>query len=165
MIELSFILWCVLFRHSAESLWRYLCHRSQLPSLDCLAQRNMMEALNGLLIHFLTERVPPFHSPRLFKKLNIIKYQSTSSQLKPRQVNSTSRESSSKIEISPIFHSPPCRWRLWWHFWIHITLLEFHNGKEFQPMPIESTVASKTEIYIGFSLCCLFQRLTNDYVD
>lgn len=33
--------------------------------------------------------------------------------------------SSPKMEISPIYDSPLCRWRTWWHYTIHITFLEF----------------------------------------
>lgn len=31
-------------------------------------------------------------------------------------------------------HLPLCRWRLWWIFLIRITFLEFHWGKEFNPV-------------------------------
>lgn len=36
-----------------------------------------------------------------------------------------------KIDISLIYHSTACRWRLQWHFLIYITVREFHKRKEF----------------------------------
>lgn len=39
-----------------------------------------------------------------------------------------------KIEISPIYHPAQCRWRLWWHFLIPVTPLEFNGGKELNPV-------------------------------
>lgn len=38
------------------------------------------------------------------------------------------------MEIQPIYFSPRCRR---WHFLIHITVFEFHGGKEFYPMEVE----------------------------
>lgn len=37
-----------------------------------------------------------------------------------------------KIEISSIYFSTIHRCQLWWHFISHITMIEFHGGKEFQ---------------------------------
>lgn len=46
----------------------------------------------------------------------------------------TETDSSPKIEMSPNFY-PPCRWRLWWHVLIHVTVQEFDGGKEFHLLP------------------------------
>lgn len=42
-----------------------------------------------------------------------------------------------KIEISPVYSSPLCRLRLWWHLLIRVTALDFHRGKEFDPVSIQ----------------------------
>lgn len=46
------------------------------------------------------------------------------------------RDRSPKIYISQIFYSSLGQRARCWHFQIHLTLLEYHRGKEFHSMPI-----------------------------
>lgn len=41
------------------------------------------------------------------------------------------KHSSLQIEISPSYYSPRCLSRLWWHFLIPKTILEFYQGEAF----------------------------------
>lgn len=53
----------------------------------------------------------------------------------------------SKWTFHPFFfYSPPCRWRLWWHCLIRITVLKFHRGKEFHPFH-PSVVAKDSNVW------------------
>lgn len=49
------------------------------------------------------------------------------------------RHNSLKIELFTLYQTPLYGWRLWSHFIIHITDVEFHGGREFNP----------TEAYCG----------------
>lgn len=46
------------------------------------------------------------------------------------------RDSSLKIEISPIYYSPQRCLRHWWHFLVRIIVLTFHGGKKFHAMNV-----------------------------
>lgn len=39
-----------------------------------------------------------------------------------------------KTEDIPIFSTPLCLWRLWWHFLDHWIIVEFHKWKDFHPV-------------------------------
>lgn len=56
-----------------------------------------------------------------------------SSYLRARDMLSRTRpySCSQKPYTSPICYEPLCRWRLWGHFLIHITVSEFHRDKGF----------------------------------
>lgn len=61
-------------------------------------------------------------------RLNRARWISSSSSA--RALTEVSVFSKLKVEVSPILYSPLCWWRLWWHFIIHITVLEFYRRKE-----------------------------------
>lgn len=70
-------------------------------------------------------------------------------------IKEDSRDSSPKIDISPLYDSSLCECRVWWHFLICITTWEFHRQEEFHLMVVFNVKKQLGEKKHNMSLHCL----------